>query len=495
MKSVRRLLLCLPVLTLSWASAAQDMTLDEAIATARGGSVKALEAKSEFISDYWAWRAYKASRLPSIYLYGSLGNFDRSLRLLQNYETGEMLYTNNYNMQNSIGVRARQNIPFTGGTVYLYTDLTRLDQFGPQRGQTWYAQPVTISYSQPLFAYNQFKWDRLISPKEYEKARKVYLESMEDVSLSAVESFFEVMLAERTYEAAVKNYRNTSSVLSIAKERLLIGSITRDDYLQLELRSLNDSIAIDERLVELKQARMKLNSLLGYGESVEVHAVLEDRLPVIEMDYGFVLDKSLTNSSFSLGNSIDLLSADAAVAKAKASRGITMELNARFGLSNSAPELNSTYKDLLDQEVVGLTFSIPIFDWGEGKGKVMKAKAAADVVKAQVAQAENDLRIRIFTAVGQFNNQRRLCEVSSRAVAIASERYDLVLEKFRSGKVNVTELNTARSENDDAMSKYVKDMGDFWRYYYTMRKLTLYDFIAGRDIEVDYEEMVDSYEN
>ena len=54
----------------------------------------------------------------------------------------------------------------------------------------------------------------------------------------------------------------------------------------------------------------------------------------------------------------------------------------------------------------------------------------------------------------------------------------------------MTDLNTARTENDDAMSKYINDLSSYWNYYYTLRKLTLYDFIAGRDLDVDFEEIV-----
>lgn len=113
------------------------------------------------------------------------------------------------------------------------------------------------------------------------------------------------------------------------------------------------------------------------------------------------------------------------------------------------------------------------------------------MVKAQVEQAENDKRISLYTAVGQFNNQRRLCDVSRRARAIAAERYELVMERFRSGKATVTDLNTARTESDSAESKYIQDICNFWNYYYTLRKLTLYDFIAGEDIKVNYDEMLD----
>ena len=491
MKNRRILTVCLTgamVLCGGPRAAALPMTLEEVIGTARTRSVPALEARAAFVSDYWAWRSYQASRLPSILLYGNLGGFDRSLRLLQDPESGKLVYTSNYNMENSLGLMARQNVTFTGGTLSLYTDLTRLDQFTTGE-QTWYSQPVTVSYRQPLFAYNQFKWDKLISPKEYERAKRVYLESMEDVTLRAVELYFGVMAAQKRYDVSCVNFENTERLLAIARERMALGTQTRDEYLQLELRMLSDSLAISEYDVALRKARMTLNSLLGLDETREVVPVLEEDLPAIEMDFDLVLRKASENSSFNLTNSINVLNAEAAIAKAKADRGISMQLDARFGLSKTAPELKGVYRDLLDQEVVGLSFTVPILDWGEGKGRVKKAEAAADVVRAQVEQAENDKRISLYTSVGQFNNQRQLCEVSRRAAAIAQERYELVMDKFRSGKATVLDLNTARSESDAAVQKYVEDISSFWTYYYTLRKLTLYDFLGGDDLTVDYEEM------
>lgn len=467
-----------------------SQTLPSVIEIARTQSVPALEARSAFVSDYWAWRSYQASRLTSLSLYGEMGNFNRYLNLLQKPETGEMVYASSYNMQNSIGLMARQNITATGGTLSLFSDLSRIDQFGTNAGKTWFAQPVTLSYAQPIFSYNQFKWDKLISPKEYEKAKRKYLEAMEDVTLTVAGFYYNVMLAMRIYDASVENYGNTSTMLGIAHERQSLGTVSRDEYLQLELRQLKDSISINENLVSLKEAQMQLNSLLGFDESHVIEPVLDDNLPDVWMDYDLVLQKCSENSSFKLENSINILNAESAVAKAKADRGITMELTARFGLTNSSGSISQTYSNLLDQEIVGLSFSIPIFDWGLGKGKIKKAEAAAEVIKAQVEQAENDKRISLFTAVGQFNNQRQQCDVSRRAAAIAGERYVLVMEKFRNGKASVTDLNTARSENDEAMQKYIQDISCFWNYYYTLRKLTLYDFIKGEDIAVSYDEMV-----
>ncbi len=470
---------------------ATRMTLDEAISKARESSVSALSAKASFVSSYWAYRSYQASRLPSLNLYGNLASFDRSLRQLQNYETGELVYTSNYNMQNSIGLAISQIVAFTGGRVSLYSDLSRIDEFGSGLGNTWYAQPVTFTYEQPIFAYNQFKWDKKISPKEYERARRAYIETMEQVTIDAARYYFELLLAKRNHDISCSNYRNTSQMHAVAGERLKLGSVTRDEYLQLELRMLNDSISMNETMIKVKEAQMVLNSLLGYDEKFEIEPVLEGNLPNVWMDYDMVMEKSLENSSFLLENEIKTLNAESDVARAKADRGASLSFNAKFGLSNSDAAFRETYRHLLDQEVVGITFSIPIFDWGLGKGRVKEAKAKAEVVKAEVEQAMNDYRRTVFTAVGQFNNQKQQCVASERAASIAEERYGLMMEKFRNGTASVTDLNTAQSENDEAAIRYLTDISNFWNYYFELRKLTLHDFMTDSDIEVDFRELLE----
>ena len=366
---------------------AQTISMIEAISISRTQSVEAKEARQSFISTYWAYRSYKASRLPSFNLYGGLMNFDRSLRLMQSYEDGSFQYVNSYNLQNSLGLQVSQNLTFTGGTLSVYSDLSRIDQFGMDKSLTWYSQPITVSYYQPLFTYNQFKWDKKIEPKEYERGKRQYMESMEQITINTVRAYHSLILARMNNDIATSNYDNTGKMLSVARERQMLGTVTRDELLQLELRMLNDSISINETAVAVREAQMVLNSVLGYDESYEITPVLEENLPDVYMDYDLVMAKALENSTFNLENEINLLNAEAAVAQAKASRGISMSLNARFGLSQTAPEFGGVYSDLLDQEVVGLSFSVPIFDWGLGKGKVQKAKAAQEVVRAQVQQS------------------------------------------------------------------------------------------------------------
>lgn len=478
------ILLCCP------AAAQERMSLEEAISTARMQSVEVLQARQSFISTYWAYRSYQASRLPSVYMVGSLMNYDRSLTLLQNPDDGTLKYVSSNNLQNRLGLHINQNITFTGGTLQVESDLTRVDQFGSNRGWIWYSRPVTVTYFQPLFTYNQFKWEKKIEPKAYEKGKRDYLERMESITINVVYAYHNLLLAKMNNDISRSNFENSGNMLRIAKERLELGSVTKAEYLQLELRMLNDSIAINESDVQVREAQMMLSSLLGYDETFEISPIAQSELPDIRMDYDLVMQKAYENSSFTLDNELNLLNADSNVALAKASRGFSFSFSARFGLSKTDPALPQVYRDLLDQETVGITFSIPIFDWGLGKGKVQKAKAAQEVVKAQVQQSENDFRRQLFSAVSQFNNQRQQCMVSRQAMLIAEERYELTMHRFREGNATVTDLNTAQTENDSALRQYISDVSNFWMYYYGLRQYTLYDFIKGCDLEIDVAEMI-----
>ena len=72
-----------------------ELTLEEAIRAAQEQSIAAMVAKYTFLSSYWSFRSFRASRLPSLNLSGEVLSFDRSLRLLQDYDTGEMRYLEN----------------------------------------------------------------------------------------------------------------------------------------------------------------------------------------------------------------------------------------------------------------------------------------------------------------------------------------------------------------------------------------------------------------
>ena len=468
-----------------------QLSMGEAMELAQLNSIASMQYRNMFTASYWNFRAYKASRLPALRVSSNLGNFNHSLVPLQNTITGEINYRSNFNMSNQLQLSLDQVIAATGGQVSLYTSIERLDQFGNNSSVSYYSQPISLSYLQPIFSFNPYKWNKKIEPKSYERAKREYLESMENVTLTAVNLYWQYASSQHNYDIALNNFNQSKELYATSQEKFRLGTITKTALLQLELKVLNDSLAMNNNNISLISTRNVLSSFIGLKQSTNIDVEIEFDLPRLELKYIEVLEHSLKNSSFEIDQQIKMIESQRAIAQAKGDRGFSMQLDARFGLSNNSDAFQGVYRDLRDQEVVGLTISLPIYDWGLGKGKVQMAKAQSETTKNQLEQSMIDYEQDIFVKVMQFNNQMGQCQISSKAAEIADESYKLAMQNFLSGSMTVTDLNAARTEYDNAQRSYVTTVGDYWKYYYEIRKLTLHDYILGTNINAEFDKIVE----
>lgn len=468
------------------------ISLGEAIEIAKDQSPSALVAKHNFLASYWQFRAFRAQLLPSLNLSATLGNYNRSLVPLQNSETGEINYVANNNLKNSLSLSIDQNIALTGGRISLFTSLYRLDQFNSETPAMYNSQPINITYIQPLRTYNNLKWDKVTEPKRYERAKRRYLEQMENITGNVIPLYFDVLQAQQRLAMSSKNYDNTVSLYKLTKERFERGMVSKNDVLQLELRMINENLSINDHKLTLDMRMLRLKTFMGYNEHVELELEVPDSGPEITLNFDEVLDKAYKNSSFLLDNELNLLSAEQEVERNRANTGIQANLNAQFGLTQQGDELGTAYSNPMDQQIISLGLRLPIIDWGLGKGRVKMARSRQELIKAQVDQEFNEFKQNVFIKVIQFNNQVEQCNLSSRADSIARERYENARQRFLDGTIGVTELNNAQNEKDQASNRYINDLGNFWQYYFNIRRMSLYDYLKREDLSAEFDKMVDN---
>ena len=468
----------------------RTLNMQQVVRLAQENSITAMSNRNNFVARYWSYRSFKAELLPSLNISANLMQFNRSLVQLQDYQTGALSYRANYNMSNDATLYFSQNIPWTGGTVSLSTSLQRLDQYSPARLTSYYAQPIYLSYMQSLSGYNRFKWDRRTEPKQYEMAKRQYIESMELVSQTAVAYFWNCVSAMENRERAVKSFEDSKRLFEAGQTRFAMGTITRDQLMQIEVSMLNDSLQLSSAQVSLHSALNRLCSYIGYKEDTELHLQVDYDIPDVTLDYDDVLERALQNSSFNLNQEILYVETERSVAQARSNRGISASVNARFGMSGSADRFDDTFIQLKDQEVVGVSLNIPIMDWGVGRGRVRMAEAQARTTRNSLEQSMTDYRQDLLTQVMQFNNQRSRCEIARRAARLAEDSYELALKNFGTGTMTMTQLDQLKEKRDNALSSYVSNVASFWDYYFGIRRTTLYDYKSGTDITAEFDRLV-----
>ncbi|MBC8486228.1 MAG: TolC family protein [Bacteroidetes bacterium] len=467
----------------------RKLTLDDAVKIARLQSPEALMAKHRFRASYWEYRSYRASYLPSLELDGTLPNFNRSIQRISVPE-GELLSERQY-AEYSVNAYIRQRIGFTGGQLFLRSGLERLDNFTDSSTITQYlSTPINIGYSQPIFKFNPFKWEKKLEPMKYEEAKKKYIEEMEQVSLTATNYFFNLFLAQIRQKIALVNLANYDTLYKIARGRFNLGKIAENDLLQLELQFLRANAAVDDVRLDVENRLFQFKSFLRIKDDIPIEIIPPSDMNPFKVEASKAIAEARSNNSDALAFVRRLLEAEREVNRAKMDGRFDAELYAVYGLMQSSIEFDQAYTNPLDQQQLSVGIKLPVLDWGVAKGKIKMAESNQELVRTSVEQEQIDFDQEIFLKVARFNMQYNQVKIAAKADTVAQKGYDITKARYMIGRISITDLNIAQTETDNSKSSYINALRTYWVNYYEIRQLTLYDFERKMLIMVDYRELL-----
>ncbi len=469
------------------AQEAMELTLQQTIRHAQEQSPDAQSARHSFRSSYWNYRYYRANYLPNLTLT-STPYLDRAINKVT-LGDGSVKFVEQNLLSTNLTLSLTQNVPWTGGTFFVETSAQRIDLFS-DNSHSYQTSPVNIGYTQSLFGYNSLKWNRRIEPVRYREARKRYAETLELVAAAATQKFFALATAQSNYEIACTNYANADTLYIYARGRYDIGTISENEMLQLEINKLTEETNRMNARIEVDNAMQELRSYLGIQQDVDLKVRIEDFVPDLQIDLNEALLLAAQNSPDIENMQRRRLESESAVAQARANAGLKADIYLRFGLTQTADRWKNAWRNPMDQQYVSLSVSLPILDWGRGKGQVRVAKSNRDLVQTQVEQDKTDFDLNIRKLVKQFNLQAQRVHIAARTDTTAQRRADVARRLYLLGQSTILDLNASITEKDSARRNYVTALYDYWSLYYTLRSLTLYDFRQDQPLEEDLERLI-----
>ena len=272
-----------------------SLSMDQALNIARIFSIDAIVARNTLQIAYWSYRNYKADLLPSMVLDGTLPSLDKSLSSYQK-EDGTYSFVTNRLLSENLNLSITQNIPYTGGSISLQSQLQRIDQLDGDRNTSYLSVPLGLTLSQPLITARPLRWSMRIEPKKYKEALQQYCVSMEAVNMQTVKHYFEFLLASVNKNIAEQNLKNAEELLKIAQGKKKIGIISDNDLLQLELGRLNASSNLIKAEQEYDNKMYAFRNYLRYDDSVVLKIDVPQKCPVVKISPREVLDIALKNN-------------------------------------------------------------------------------------------------------------------------------------------------------------------------------------------------------
>lgn len=455
------------------------LTLQETIELAADSSLEAFRTKNLFLSSYWEYRTFRAERLPSLTLNLTPVEYYSDFTRRYDSEADIDVYRRQRSFYTGGSLEVTQNFDLLGGSFFLDSDLGYIRNFGESNYSQFTTVPIRIGYTQSLIGYNPFRWQRKIEPLKYEKAKKELLYNIEQISEQATTYFFSLAMAQAEYDLAKDNLASTDSLYRIGEERLKIASITRADLLTLRLDAVNARNTFQNAEIALKRAMFSLASFLNLNKNTDIRLRLPGKPLALSVPVDEALGLARENSPELLGLKQDVLEAEQAVDKARKESWFDASLSASVGFNQVAGTFSEAYRDPLRQEIVSLTLTIPLVDWGVRKGKYNVAKNNLGVVQTSARQQEVNLEEEVIMTVNDFNIQQRLIGSAEEALDLAIMAYEETKQRFLIGQADLNSLTLSLNRQQEAQRNYITALQNYWLSYYKIRKLTLHDFETG----------------
>ena len=138
--------------------------------------------------------------------------------------------------------------------------------------------------------------------------------------------------------------------------------------------------------------------------------------------------------------------------------------------------VSDLYDNPSKQQIANVGFNVPLVDWGRRKALMQTALANKKLRDYEIEQSKIIFEQEIITKVRQFEMMRLQIEITKKSDQVAQERYNVAQNRYLIGKIDITNLNIALTEKDNAKRSYLDALKSFWTAYYDLRRLTLYDF-------------------
>ena len=457
------------------------LRLEAAVELARGQSISAKQAATQKETAYWRWRSYQSDFKPQLSLSGSLPSFTRSFLEVTQPDGNIAFLPVSYN-NSSLNLELSQRISRTGGTVFAQKQLQRFDNF-IQNSTLYNGIPFAIGIQQPLSQFNLWKWDKQTEPLQYNESQQQYLENMEQVALDATVYYFNLLIAQVNLQIAQTNLSSSDTLYKIANQKLALGKISQNDILQLQLGVLNAQKDLASANQAAEVAQLQLKTHLSYRGDEKLALEIPSPGPAFSVDASKASQEALNNRADAIAFKRRLLEASRELNRAKSNNGFNATLTAAFGLSNRGNQPLDIYQKPQDREFIQLEFSVPLMDWGRSRSRTATAKANLQLTQQTVEQDRMSFEQEVFTQVTLMGMLQQQVSLNARADQIAAERFKIAQDRFLLSDLSITDLSIAIQEKDRAKRDYILVLRDYWRAYYTLRLLTLYDFEQNKKIQ------------
>jgi outer membrane protein TolC len=482
MKSLKKLnpmrktvfLLSLTLLLISGVKAQEVLTLEKAFQIAETSSPdlqQSLLNLERFQKNLEAQRAALKSRFS---LDVSPVNFSRNRR----FDNRVSQWYTNENFETNALFRVEQPILITDGTLSL------TNQFGWQSSYSdasdiesqVFFNNLYLNFNQPLFTYNRQKLELKELELNFENANLAYVMQRLNMERNVTQFFYNVYMTQMNLNIAREELNNTQKSYEIIKNKVDAGLAAMEELYQAELNLATSKSSLQDREVAFENAKDQLKLYLGMDLYKDFSILADVSANPVPVDLEKAIETGLASRMELRQREIDIESSQFDLIRTKSLNEFRGDVNLRLGISGDNRNLNQIFDAPTNSPSVGVSFNIPLFDWGEKKARIAAQEAAIEAQKLNYTDEQNQIIIGIRQAYRNIQNQLNQIAIAEQSQTNAELTYEINLERYENGDLTGMDLNLYQTQLSERKIAYAQALINYKIELLNLKIQSLFNF-------------------
>ncbi|PTB97450.1 TolC family protein [Marivirga lumbricoides] len=371
-----------------------------------------------------------------------------------------------------------QPIVATDGTISLINRFGYRDnysEFQDLRTKT-YSNNLYLQLDQPIFTYNRTKLQLKELELNLENAQisnGIQLLSLEQ---NVTQSFYNFYQRQNNLEISRDEYDNQKISYEITLNKVEADLLAREELYQAELNLATSKSTLENNEVLLSNAADDFKLLLGLSLEEELSVIVDIDFLTRKVDLRKAIEHGLEHRMELRQRSIDIERSQFELIRTKSLNEFKGAIGLSLGVFGDNVRAPEVYETPSVNPRIAISFSIPIWDWGENKARMDATNANLEINKVDLQVEENNIIINIRKIYRNLQNLENQIGIAEQNIKNAQLTYDINLERYKNGDLTSIDLNRFQSQLSEKKSALADALINYRMELLNLKIQSLYDF-------------------
>ena len=228
--------------------------------------------------------------------------------------------------------------------------------------------------------------------------------------------------------------------------------------------------------INYENAKDNFKILLGISLDEDVMVLPNTEITTVNVDAAKAVEYALQQRMELRQHQITLEQDLFSIIRAKSENEFQGSISARIGLDALGDKPGNMYSNPTDNEQIGISLNIPIFDWGSRKARVKSSELAMESDQINLDEEKKNITLEVRQICRNLPTLIRQIEIKQKNIENAEHTYEINLEKYRNGNLTGMELQQYQNQLTTAKQEYTNAIIEYKIELLNLKIQTLWDF-------------------